>query len=136
MVTRRRCWTDLEGLGEVHSLPFNKSHATCYAWISYQTGWLKCHYPAEFFAANLSCNLSNMPEIKKILYDCKAHKIKVLNPDVNESYSHFTVNKEGNIRFGLKGVKSFGSNVAEAIIAERTSKRNLRGHIRFRGKAW
>ncbi len=62
-----------------------------------------------------------MPEIKKILSDCKAHKIKVLNPDVNESYSHFTVNKEGNIRFGLKGIKSFGSNVAEAIIAERTA---------------
>ena len=113
-----KIWKDWEKFAQY---AFNKSHATCYAWVSYQTGWLKCHYPAEFFAANLSCNLSNMPEIKKILSDCKAHKIKVLNPDVNESYSHFTVNKEGNIRFGLKGIKGFGSNVADAIIADRAA---------------
>ena len=114
--TLDKIWKDWEKFAQY---AFNKSHATCYAWVSYQTGWLKCHYPAEFFAANLSCNLDNMPEIKKILSDCKAHKIQVLNPDVNESYSHFTVNKEGNIRFGLKGIRGFGSNVAEMIISNR-----------------
>lgn len=98
---------------------FNKSHATCYAWVAYQTAWLKAHYPSEFQAANLSQNLSNMTEIKAIMDDCKRHKIKVLSPDVNESDAYFTVNREGNIRFGLGGIKSFGSNVVEAIIKER-----------------
>ncbi len=112
-----KIWKDWEKFAQY---AFNKSHATCYAWVSYQTGWLKCHYPAEFFAANLSCNLGNTSEIRKILSDCKAHKIKVMNPDVNESYSHFTVNKDGNIRFGLKGIKGFGTNVADAIISGRT----------------
>jgi DNA polymerase-3 subunit alpha len=99
---------------------FNKSHATCYAWVSYQTGWLKAHYPAEFQAANLSQNLSNMDEIKEIMDDCKKSKIKVLNPDINESDFHFTVNKKGDIRFGLGGIKGFGENVVRAIIEERT----------------
>ena len=101
------------------SYAFNKSHATCYAWVSYQTGWLKAHYPAEFQAANLSQNLSNMDEIKEIMDDCRRSKIKVLNPDINESDAHFTVNDEGNIRFGLGGMKGFGSNIVDAIIAER-----------------
>ena len=97
---------------------FNKSHATCYAWVSYQTGYLKAHYPAEFQAANLSRNLSNMDEIKKIMDDCRKSRIRVLNPDVNESDSGFTVNKEGNVRFGLGGIKGFGDNIVKAIIAE------------------
>ena len=116
--TLDKIWKDWEKFAQY---AFNKSHATCYAWVSYQTGWLKCHYPAEFFAANLSCNLGNTAEIRKILSDCKAHKIKVKSPDVNESYSHFTVNKAGDIRFGLKGIKGFGTNVADAIIAGRES---------------
>ncbi|MBO7644180.1 MAG: DNA polymerase III subunit alpha [Bacteroidales bacterium] len=111
-----KIWKDWEKFAQY---AFNKSHATCYAWVSYQTGWLKCHYTAEFFAANLSCNLSNMDEIKKIMADCKLHDIKVLNPDVNESENRFTVNREGHIRFGLGGLKNFGSNVVDAIIAER-----------------
>ena len=111
-----KIWKDWEKFAQY---AFNKSHATCYAWVSYQTGWLKCHYPAEFFAANLSCNLGNTGEIRNILSDTKAHKIDVKNPDVNESYSHFTVNKDGVIRFGLKGIKGFGTNVADAIIAGR-----------------
>ena len=98
---------------------FNKSHATCYAWVSYQTGWLKAHYPAEFQAANLTKNLSNMDEIKKIMDDCKKNGIKVLNPDINESESKFTVNKQGEIRFGLGGIKGFGDNIVRAILAER-----------------
>ena len=101
------------------SYAFNKSHATCYAWVSYQTGWLKAHYPAEFQAANLTKNLSNMDEIKKIMDDCKKNGIKVLNPDINESDSKFTVNKQGEIRFGLGGIKGFGDNIVKAIIAER-----------------
>lgn len=104
------------------SYAFNKSHSTCYAWIAYQTGWLKAHYPSEFQAANLSQNLSNMDEIKEIMDDCKRNRILVLNPDINESYSHFTVNKDGNIRFGLGGMKGFGSNIVEAIINEREEK--------------
>ena len=101
------------------SYAFNKSHATCYAWVSYQTGWLKAHYPAEFQAANLTKNLSNMEEIKKIMDDCKKGGLKVLNPDVNESDSKFTVNRNGEIRFGLGGIKGFGDNIVRAIIAER-----------------
>ena len=101
------------------SYAFNKSHATCYAWVSYQTGWLKAHYPAEFQAANLTKNLSNMDEIKKIMDDCKKNGIKVLNPDINESDSKFTVNKQGEIRFGLGGIKGFGENIVKAILADR-----------------
>ena len=87
--------------------------------MSYQTGWLKAHYPAEFQAANLTKNLSNMDEIKKIMDDCKKNGIKVLNPDINESDARFTVNKQGEIRFGLGGIKGFGDNIVRAILAER-----------------
>ena len=112
-----KIWADWEKFA---SYAFNKSHATCYAWVSYQTGWLKAHYPAEFQAANLTKNLSNMDEIKKIMDDCKKNGIKVLNPDINESDSKFTVNKHGEIRFGLGGIKGFGDNIVRAILAERT----------------
>ncbi len=111
-----KIWKDWEKFAQY---AFNKSHATCYAWVSYQTGWLKCHYTAEFLAANLSCNLSKMDEIKKIMADCKLHKIAVLNPDINESSNTFKVNKKGEIRFGFGGVKGFGSNIADAIIKVR-----------------
>ena len=114
--TLDKIWKDWEKFAQY---AFNKSHATCYAWVSYQTAWLKAHYPSEFFAANLSCNLEKADEIKKIMGDCKAHKINVLTPDVNESVSHFTVNKKGDIRFGLGGIKGFGANVVDAILAER-----------------
>ena len=111
-----KIWADWEKFA---SYAFNKSHATCYAWVSYQTGWLKAHYPAEFQAANLTKNLSNMDEIKKIMDDCKKNGIKVLNPDINESDARFTVNKQGEIRFGLGGIKGFGDNIVRAILAER-----------------
>ncbi|MGM9747814.1 MAG: DNA polymerase III subunit alpha [Candidatus Cryptobacteroides sp.] len=114
----KKIWQDWRKFAQY---AFNKSHATCYAWVSYQTGWLKAHYTAEFQAANLSKNLSNMDEIKKIMDDCKKSKIKVLNPDINESDAHFTVNKAGNIRFGLGGIKGFGDNVVSAIIEERNA---------------
>ena len=111
-----KIWADWEKFA---AYAFNKSHATCYAWVSYQTGWLKAHYPAEFQAANLTKNLSNMDEIKKIMDDCKKNGIKVLNPDINESEAKFTVNKNGEIRFGLGGIKGFGDNIVRAILAER-----------------
>ena len=111
-----KIWADWEKFA---AYAFNKSHATCYAWVSYQTGWLKAHYPAEFQAANLTKNLSNMDEIKKIMDDCKKNGIKVLNPDINESDARFTVNHQGEIRFGLGGIKGFGDNIVKAILAER-----------------
>ena len=111
-----KIWKDWEKFA---SYAFNKSHATCYAWVSYQEGWLKAHYPEEFEAANLSRQLSNMDEIKKIMTDCKRHKIQVLNPDINESDSRFTVNKHKQIRFGLGGIKGFGENVVKALLDER-----------------
>jgi len=114
--TLDKIWKDWEKFAQY---AFNKSHATCYAWVSYQTGWLKCHYPSEFQAANLTCNLSKMDEIKKIMADCKKSGIKVLNPDVNESDRNFSVRKNGDIRFGLGGIKGFGDNVVKAIIDER-----------------
>ena len=112
----KKIWKDWEKFA---SYAFNKSHATCYAWVSYQTGWLKAHYPSEFQAANLSMNKNNMAEIQAIMADCKKHRIKVLNPDGNESESNFTVNKNGDIRFGMGGMKGFGANIVDAIVAER-----------------
>lgn len=111
-----KIWLDWRKFAEY---AFNKSHATCYAWIAYQTGWLKAHYPSEFQAANLSQNISNMDEIKAIMADCKRNGIKILSPDINESRSLFTANKEGNVRFGLGGIKGFGDNIVQAIIKER-----------------
>ena len=110
-----KIWKDWEKFAQY---AFNKSHATCYAWVSYQTGWLKCHYPSEFFASCLDCAKS-MEEIVKIMDDCKGHGIKVLNPDVNESDAKFSVNKNGDVRFALGSIKGFGANVVDAIIKER-----------------
>ncbi|MBP5389436.1 MAG: DNA polymerase III subunit alpha [Bacteroidales bacterium] len=117
--TLEKIWSDWEAFAKY---AFNKSHATCYAWVSYQTAWLKAHYPSEFQASNLTQNSANMDELKEIMADCKRSRIKVLSPDVNESDAQFTVNKAGNIRFGLGGIKGFGDNVVEAIIAERGAR--------------
>ncbi len=114
--TLDKIWKDWEKFAQY---AFNKSHATCYAWVSYQTGWLKCHYTSEFFASCLT-NAKSMDEIKKIMDDAKSHRIKILNPDVNESTSHFTVNKNGDIRYALSGMKGFGGNIVDAIIADRS----------------
>lgn len=101
------------------SYAFNKSHATCYAWVAYQTAWLKAHYPAAFMAANLSY-ASDITSIKEIINDCKKNQIKVLSPDVNESTAKFTSSKN-NIRFGFKGIKSFGTNIIDKLVKERES---------------
>ena len=110
-----KIWKDWEKFAQY---AFNKSHATCYAWVSYQTGWLKSHYPSEFFASCLT-NAKSMDEIKKIMDDCKAHGIRVLGPDVNESGAHFAANRRGDVRFALSGIKGFGANAVEGILEER-----------------
>jgi len=114
--TLDKIWKDWEKFAQY---AFNKSHATCYAWVSYQTAYLKCHYTSEFQAANLSCNIGKADEIKKIMEDCKKSHIRVLNPDVNESGLRFTVVKSGDIRFGLGGIKGFGENISLFIMADR-----------------
>jgi len=98
---------------------FNKSHATCYSWVSYQTAYLKAHYPAEFMAANLTRNRDDIAEITKFMDECRAMNIPVKGPDVNESELNFTVNRKGEIRFGLGGVKGVGAGAVEAIVSER-----------------
>ena len=101
------------------SYAFNKSHATCYSWVAYQTAYFKAHYPAEYMAAVMSRNLDNITEITKLMDECKAMGIQTLGPDVNESRHKFSANKNGSIRFGLAAIKGMGSSAAEAIIAER-----------------
>jgi len=101
---------------------FNKSHATCYAWVAYQTGYMKAHYPAEFMAANLSKNLNNIEEITKLMDECRRIGSNVLGPDVNESERTFSVNKAGDIRFGMAGVKGVGGAVVDSIVACRGNK--------------
>ena len=112
-----KIWKDWEKFA---SYAFNKSHATCYAWVAYQTAYLKAHYPAEFLAANMSCNLNDMNEIAKLMEDCRRSRVKVLGPDINESFTEFTVNKDGAIRFGMGGIKGVGPNVINEIIQIRT----------------
>lgn len=111
-----KIWTDWEKFA---SYAFNKSHATCYSWVSYQTAYLKAHYPAEFMAANLTRNKADISEVSKFMDECRAMGIKVLEPDVNESDLNFMVNKNGDIRFGLGGIKGVGEGAVEAIISER-----------------
>ena len=98
---------------------FNKSHAVCYAYIAYQTGWLKAHYPSEFMAANLSCNLSQITQVSKLMDECKRAGLRVLPPDVNESSHDFAVNREGDIRFGLAAIKGVGEAAVDKIKEER-----------------
>ncbi len=111
-----KIWADWEKFA---SYAFNKSHAACYSWVAYQTAYLKAHYPAEFMAANLTVSKDDIKDVTKLMEECKAMGIKVLEPDVNESELNFTVNQEGNIRFGLGGVKGVGEGAVDAIVRER-----------------
>ncbi|MBR6067830.1 MAG: DNA polymerase III subunit alpha [Bacteroidales bacterium] len=111
-----KIWGDWESFA---SYAFNKSHAACYAWVSYQTAYLKAHYPAEFMAANLTLNKDDITEVTKLMSECKSMKINVLSPDINESDLNFTVTKSGDIRFGLGGVKGVGEGAVMSIISER-----------------
>jgi len=112
-----KIWGDWEKFA---SYAFNKSHATCYSWVAYQTAYLKANYPSQYMAAALSRNLSDMTEISKLMDECKSMGIQVLGPDVNESNIKFGVNSKGDIRFGMGAVKGVGSNAAQAIIEERS----------------
>ncbi len=111
-----KIWGDWEKFA---SYAFNKSHATCYSWVAYQTAYLKAHYPAEYMAALMTRRFSDIGEITKLMEECKSLKIPTLGPDVNESYVEFGVNKKGEIRFGLSAIKGMGTGAAEAIVKER-----------------
>jgi DNA polymerase-3 subunit alpha len=111
-----KIWADWEKFA---SYAFNKSHATCYSWVSYQTAYLKAHYPAEFMAANLTRNKDNISEVTKFMDECQSMGLEVKGPDVNESELNFTVNTKGEIRFGLGGIKGVGEGAVEAIVNER-----------------
>jgi len=104
------------------SYAFNKAHAACYALIAFQTAYLKAHYPSEFMAALLTSDKSNIDRLAIEIAECNRMKIKVLPPDVNESFADFTVLKDGNIRFGLSAIKNIGEGPVEAIIAARKKK--------------
>ncbi|MDR1679947.1 MAG: DNA polymerase III subunit alpha [Prevotellaceae bacterium] len=123
-----KIWSDWT---EFAKYAFNKSHATCYSWIAYQTAYLKAHYPAEFMAANLTRNKDNISEVTKFMDECKALGIKVLGPDANESRLNFTVNDAGEIRFGLGGIKGVGEGAVEAIVNEREKGGKFTGVFNF-----
>jgi DNA polymerase-3 subunit alpha len=112
-----KIWNDW---AEFAKYAFNKSHSTCYAWLAYQTGYLKAHYPSEFMAAILTRSLNEIREVSKLMDECRSMGIMVLGADINESDMNFTVNQGGHIRFGLGGIKNVGGNAVEAIVNERT----------------
>ena len=114
--TLNKIWADWEKFA---SYAFNKSHATCYSWVAYQTAYLKANYPSEYMAAVLSRSLSNIVDITKFMDECKAMGIQVLGPDVNESILKFSVDQHKNIRFGLGAVKGVGESAVQNIIEER-----------------
>ncbi|MBP9688896.1 MAG: DNA polymerase III subunit alpha [Bacteroidia bacterium] len=111
-----KIWTDWEAFA---SYAFNKSHSTCYAFVAFQTGYLKAHYPGEYMSALLSNNQSNIDKVTFFMEECKRMGINVLGPDVNESQVSFAVNKKGEIRFGLGAIKGVGENAVHELIAER-----------------
>ena len=111
-----KIWADWEKFA---SYAFNKSHATCYSWVAYQTAYLKAHYPAEFMAGNMSRCLNDIAKITKLMSECQAMGIPCLGPDVNESQQKFSANKKGEVRFGLSAIKGMGEAAAQSIIAER-----------------
>ncbi|MFP5471899.1 MAG: DNA polymerase III subunit alpha, partial [Bacteroidia bacterium] len=111
-----KIWKDWEAFA---AYAFNKSHSTCYALIAYQTAYLKAHYPAEYMASVLSNNMSDIKQVTFFMEECKRMGVKVLGPDVNESYHKFAVNKEGAVRFGMGAIKGVGENAVKSIVEER-----------------
>ncbi|MBS9768854.1 MAG: DNA polymerase III subunit alpha [Flavobacteriaceae bacterium] len=111
-----KIWKDWEAFAKY---AFNKSHSVCYADLAYRTAYLKAHYPAEFMAAVLSRNLSNISKIGVFMDECQHMGLEVLSPDVNESHARFTVNKKGAIRFGMAAIKGVGENAVQNIIEVR-----------------
>jgi len=111
-----KIWADWEDFA---SYAFNKSHSTCYAYIAYQTAYLKVHYPAEYMAALLTANLGTVDNLTVYLDECRRMGLRVLGPDVNESGLNFSVNRNREIRFGLKALKGMGDAAADSLLAER-----------------
>jgi len=111
-----KIWKDWEAFA---AYAFNKSHSTCYAWIAYQTAYLKAHYPAEYMAAVLSNNMNDIKQVSFFMEECKRMKLDVLGPDVNESYRKFSVNKDGAVRFGMGAIKGVGTGAVATIVENR-----------------
>jgi len=118
----KKIWKDWEAFA---AYAFNKSHSTCYAYIAYQTAYLKAHYPAEYMASVLSNNMNDIKQVTFFMEECKRAEIPVLGPDINESYLKFSVNKEGAIRFGMGAIKGVGAAAVDAIIDERKENGNF-----------
>ncbi len=123
-----KIWGDWEKFA---SYAFNKSHATCYSWVAFQTAYLKANYPAEYMAATMSRNISNISEITKLMDESRATGIMTLGPDVNESLLKFSVNRKGDIRFGLGAVKGVGENAVQSLLDERTKNGPFTGIFDF-----
>jgi len=115
-----KIWKDWEAFA---SYAFNKSHSTCYAWIAYQTAYLKAHYPAEYMAAVLSNNMNDIKQVTFFMEECRRMGLEVLGPDVNESFYKFTVNEHGAIRFGMGAIKGVGSGAVATIVENRDDGR-------------
>ncbi|MBO0342449.1 MAG: DNA polymerase III subunit alpha [Allomuricauda sp.] len=111
-----KIWKDWEAFA---SYAFNKSHSTCYAYIAYQTAYLKAHYPAEYMAAVLSNNMNDIKQVTFFMEECKRMGLEVLGPDVNESYYKFAVNKDNAVRFGMGAIKGVGRSAVETIVENR-----------------
>jgi len=111
-----KIWKDWEAFA---SYAFNKSHSTCYAWVAYQTAYLKAHYPAEYMAAVLSNNMNDIKQVTFFMEECKRMGLTVLGPDVNESFYKFTVNDQGAVRFGMGAVKGVGAGAVDTIVQNR-----------------
>ena len=118
-----KIWKDWEAFA---SYAFNKSHSTCYAWIAYQTAYLKANYPAEYMASVLSSNMNDIKSITFFMGECKRMKLNVLGPDINESYYKFAVNKDNAIRFGMGAIKGVGASAVNAIVSERKKNQNYK----------
>ena len=115
-VVLNKIWEDWKKFA---SYAFNKSHATCYSWVAYQTAYLKANYPSEYMAAVLSSNLNNVDNLSKYMDECRSMGIEVLGPNINESYRSFSATKDGRIRFGLAGIKGVGVSCVDSIVEER-----------------
>ena len=118
-----KIWKDWEAFA---AYAFNKSHSTCYAYIAYQTAYLKAHYPAEYMAAVLSNNMNDIKQVSFFMDECKRAGIEVLSPDINESFYKFAVNKQGAIRFGMGAIKGVGASAVEVIVSERKAEGNYK----------
>ena len=123
-----KIWKDWEAFA---SYAFNKSHSTCYAWIAYQTAYLKSNYPAEYMASVLSNNMSDIKNVTFFMAECKRMKLQVLGPDLNESYYKFSVNKNNAIRFGMGAIKGVGASAVKAIVSERKKNGNYQSVFDF-----